>query len=102
VLMCSDGLTEMVSPLEIGGLVAGCGGDVVESARRLIDLANEAGGRDNTSVILVRVAVPGQDPEARALADAGTSLQVAEVGVASTGTTTEVLAESPAGETRKA
>jgi protein phosphatase len=58
VLMCSDGLTEMVSPLEIGGLITGCGGDVVESARRLIDLANEAGGRDNTSVILVRVAAP--------------------------------------------
>jgi protein phosphatase len=58
VLMCSDGLTEMVSPLEIGGLITGCAGDVVESARRLIDLANEAGGRDNTSVILVRVAAP--------------------------------------------
>jgi len=29
-----------------------------KSARRLIDLANEAGGRDNTSVILVRVASP--------------------------------------------
>lgn len=56
VLMCSDGLTEMVTHLEIGGLIAGCGYDVVESARRLIDLANEAGGRDNTSVILVRVA----------------------------------------------
>jgi PPM family protein phosphatase len=58
VLMCSDGLTEMVSHLEIGGLITGCGYDVVESARRLIDLANEAGGRDNTSVILVRVATP--------------------------------------------
>jgi PPM family protein phosphatase len=58
VLMCSDGLTEMVTHLEIGGLIAGCGYDVVESARRLIDLANEAGGRDNTSVILVRVAGP--------------------------------------------
>jgi protein phosphatase len=40
VLMCSDGLTEMVSHLEIGGLITGCGYDVVESARRLIDLAN--------------------------------------------------------------
>jgi protein phosphatase len=58
VLMCSDGLTEMVSHLEIGSLIVGCGCDVVESARRLIDLANEAGGRDNTSVILVRVAGP--------------------------------------------
>jgi len=64
VLMCSDGLTEMVSHLEIGGLITGCGHDVVESARRLIDLANEAGGRDNTSVILVRVATPDSPLEA--------------------------------------
>jgi serine/threonine protein phosphatase PrpC len=64
VLMCSDGLTEMVSHLEIGGLITGCGYDVVESARRLIDLANEAGGRDNTSVILVRVATPESTLEA--------------------------------------
>jgi serine/threonine protein phosphatase PrpC len=45
---------------------------VVESARRLIDLANEAGGRDNTSVILVRVATPDspfQDAEELAEAD---------------------------------
>jgi protein phosphatase len=66
VLMCSDGLTEMVSNLEIGGLITGCGYDVVESARRLIDLANEAGGRDNTSVILVRVAAPESEAEATA------------------------------------
>jgi serine/threonine protein phosphatase PrpC len=39
---------------------------VVESARRLIDLANEAGGRDNTSVILVRVAAPESEAEATA------------------------------------
>ena len=71
VLMCSDGLTEMVSHLEIGGLITGCGYDVVESARRLIDLANEAGGRDNTSVILVRVATPDSPfQEAEELAEA--------------------------------
>ena len=64
VLMCSDGLTEMVSHLEIGSLIVGCRCDVVESARRLIDLANEAGGRDNTSVILVRVASPESPLEA--------------------------------------
>ena len=54
-LLCSDGLTEMVTQLEIGGMVAHCGTDIRDAARRLIDLANEAGGRDNTSVILVRV-----------------------------------------------
>jgi serine/threonine protein phosphatase PrpC len=54
LLLCSDGLTEMVTHHEIGGIVAACGDDVREAARRLIDMANEAGGRDNTSVIIVR------------------------------------------------
>jgi serine/threonine protein phosphatase PrpC len=30
-----------------------------EAARRLVDLANEAGGRDNTSVVLVQVNAAG-------------------------------------------
>jgi PPM family protein phosphatase len=89
ILMCSDGLTEMVSPLEIGSLVLGCGGDVVESARRLIDLANEAGGRDNTSVILVRVAAAGNRPSPSRDSDNSAEL---------TGTASAVLAESAAGE----
>jgi protein phosphatase len=55
VLMCSDGLTEMVSHFEIAGLINACGSQITESARRLVSLANEAGGRDNCSVILVRV-----------------------------------------------
>jgi protein phosphatase len=54
LLLCSDGLTEMISAHEIAGIVAACAGDVRESARRLVDMANEAGGRDNTSVIVVR------------------------------------------------
>jgi len=79
ILMCSDGLTEMVSHLEIGGLINGCAGDVVESARRLIDLANEAGGRDNTSVILVRVAGPESqsDVDSEEEAEAGDDADVA-------------------------
>jgi len=61
-LLCSDGLTEMVSQFEIGGMLAACGSDIRDAARRLIDLANEAGGRDNTSVIVIRVSgVPRVD-----------------------------------------
>ncbi len=60
LLLCSDGLTEMVTFDEIGGLVAGCGADVTEAARRLVDMANEAGGRDNTSVVLVRLTAPAE------------------------------------------
>lgn len=55
LMLCSDGLTEMVGTYEIAGLLSIGEDDVHESARRLVDLANEAGGRDNISVIVVEV-----------------------------------------------
>jgi len=55
LLLCSDGLTEMVGSHEMAGLLNACQPDLAEAARRLIDMANEAGGRDNISVVLVRV-----------------------------------------------
>jgi protein phosphatase len=55
LLLCSDGLTEMVGPFEIAGLLSISEDDMHETARRLVDLANESGGRDNVSVILVQV-----------------------------------------------
>jgi serine/threonine protein phosphatase PrpC len=55
LMMCSVGLTEMLSDAEIGGLLSGCNGDVQEGARRLVDMANDAGGRDNVSVVVVGV-----------------------------------------------
>ena len=41
ILLCSDGLTEMVGSYEIAGLLA-AQADMHETARRLVDLANEA------------------------------------------------------------
>jgi len=55
LMLCSDGLTEMVGTYEIAGLLSIGEDDVHESARRLVDLANEAGGRDNISVIVIEV-----------------------------------------------
>jgi protein phosphatase len=77
LVLCSDGLTEMVTHYEIGGLVCACAPDVEEAARRLVDMANEAGGRDNVSVIVVRVdgapAAGQEQPAAGAVADAGSA-----------------------------
>src|SRR5215470_9800078 len=42
VMMCSDGLTEMISFAEISEQLASCNGDVQDAARRLVDMANEA------------------------------------------------------------
>jgi protein phosphatase len=55
LMLCSDGLTEMVGTYEFAGLLSIGEDDVHESARRLVDLANEAGGRDNISVIVIEV-----------------------------------------------
>jgi PPM family protein phosphatase len=64
LLLCSDGLTEMVGPYEVAGLMNACLPDLAETARRLVDMANEAGGRDNTSVVLVHVLERAAAPPA--------------------------------------
>jgi len=63
LLLCSDGLTEMITAYEIDGLMAmhDEGLDVV--AHHLVDMANEAGGRDNISVVLVRVGQSRRNDE---------------------------------------
>jgi PPM family protein phosphatase len=54
VLLCSDGLTRMVTDPEIAStLLTSTSSE--EAADRLIDLANENGGVDNVSVIVLRV-----------------------------------------------
>ena len=54
-LLCSDGLNNMVGDVEIGATVRALAGDPVAAAERLVQMANNNGGRDNISVILVRV-----------------------------------------------
>ncbi len=54
-LLCSDGLTDMVDPDVVHSIVAANQRDLGAAARALIELANKNGGRDNISVILVRV-----------------------------------------------
>ena len=52
VLMCSDGLTNMLEDEEIRMLLGGAR-DIVEKAQSLVEAANENGGKDNISVILI-------------------------------------------------
>jgi len=54
VLLCSDGLTDMVSDSLIE-VVLQDAQDVESAAKTLVELANEHGGKDNISVILVQV-----------------------------------------------
>lgn len=53
ILICSDGLTNMVSDHEIGCILRE-NDDIHEAAMELIRAANGHGGRDNISVVLVR------------------------------------------------
>ena len=52
ILMCTDGLTNMVDDDEIFRIVKG-GRDVVETAMQLVEKANENGGKDNIGIVLV-------------------------------------------------
>jgi len=54
LLLCSDGLTNMLSDDRMLEIVQRHGADVQSGCRELIDQANEAGGRGNISSILVR------------------------------------------------
>jgi protein phosphatase len=56
ILLCSDGLSEMVSDEEIAQILR-TDPDIRRACERLITLANEKGGKDNVTVILVRYDV---------------------------------------------
>ena len=52
ILMCSDGLTNMVEDSEISSILAG-EGSAEEKTERLIREANDNGGKDNIAVIVI-------------------------------------------------
>lgn len=54
-LLCSDGLTGMVTDDEIQSILENQNLDLVQQADELIDFACRMGGMDNISVILVRI-----------------------------------------------
>jgi serine/threonine protein phosphatase PrpC len=54
LLLCSDGLTRMVTEPEIAGTLQ-AETDPQKASQRLITLANENGGADNISVIVIRL-----------------------------------------------
>lgn len=63
ILLCSDGLTNMVNEDSIRLTLAGT--TPREAAKRLVDLANEAGGHDNITVIVARIDTEASLVESR-------------------------------------
>ncbi|HTQ78196.1 MAG TPA: Stp1/IreP family PP2C-type Ser/Thr phosphatase [Burkholderiales bacterium] len=54
-LLCSDGLCDMVDDEDMGMTLQAIGGNLKLAAQQLVQMANDNGGKDNVSVILVRV-----------------------------------------------
>jgi serine/threonine protein phosphatase PrpC len=54
VLLCSDGLSDMVTSVEIQRIVRKDAGDPAAVVGALIDAANAAGGKDNVTVVYVQ------------------------------------------------
>lgn len=55
VMLCSDGLNDMVEDDEIALTLETLGGNLTLAAEQLVHMANDNGGRDNISVILIKV-----------------------------------------------
>ncbi|MGI8505364.1 MAG: Stp1/IreP family PP2C-type Ser/Thr phosphatase [Solirubrobacteraceae bacterium] len=60
VLLCSDGLTSMITEDQVTAILSE-EADLDRAAARLIDEANEAGGRDNITVVLFMLEDAGGD-----------------------------------------
>jgi serine/threonine protein phosphatase PrpC len=54
LLLCSDGLTRMVTEPEIAGTLQAETGSV-RAAEKLVEMANERGGPDNITVVIMRL-----------------------------------------------
>jgi PPM family protein phosphatase len=53
LLLCTDGLSDMLTAAEINAIVQRYSGDPTVVAQELVDAANRKGGKDNVSVIFV-------------------------------------------------
>jgi protein phosphatase len=54
-LLCSDGLSDMLPPDEISAILLGCSPALDAACGKLVRQANDNGGHDNISAILVRI-----------------------------------------------
>jgi PPM family protein phosphatase len=56
VLLCCDGLSGMVSDQHLGDIIRASHGDLRRAGQTLVDAANQAGGVDNITCVLVAVS----------------------------------------------
>jgi PPM family protein phosphatase len=68
-LLCSDGLTSMVSDDEVASILRGVD-SLEEAAETLVRAANQSGGKDNITVVLFRLEEAAADEESESSAPA--------------------------------
>jgi PPM family protein phosphatase len=82
-LLCSDGLSGMVDEAEIGSVLALAvdkpDADLRDACETLVHLANEAGGTDNITALLVRIDGLVIDDEPDVVTDGNLRLNTAEL-----------------------
>jgi PPM family protein phosphatase len=78
-LLCSDGLTDMLSETEIADVLVAAERDPEAAARALVDAANAHGGEDNVTVVLFEL-VEGAPEDAAANGDRSEEVFSAETG----------------------
>jgi protein phosphatase len=100
-LICSDGLTGMLSDADVEAIVRGAP-TLDEAAAALVDAANQSGGKDNITVVLFRLDGAGGSAEQDTLSSEQTiagTLSVDEVRAA--GEQDRRAAAPPAGRFRR-
>jgi len=60
LLLCSDGLYDKVTDLEMKDMLCKDGLTMEEKAQAMIDLANENGGEDNITILLLDFPLPDE------------------------------------------
>ena len=73
LLLCSDGLTDLVPAAAIAATVRDCAGHPQETVRALVDAALDAGGKDNVTVVYVEGPRFGAEQDTRDLRPAVSS-----------------------------
>jgi serine/threonine protein phosphatase PrpC len=53
ILLCSDGLTDQLTSAQVRDIVERYDGDAARTAATLVEAANQAGGKDNTTALFV-------------------------------------------------
>jgi protein phosphatase len=98
-LLCSDGLTSMVPESRVADIVRGAS-SLRDAGRRLIAAANDAGGRDNITVVLFELEeIDGPDLAAEQPTRVGMKVPAAETVRTSIATAPSVARPEPAAQT---